>query len=239
LTPKANRISSALASSPGSYVRSELSRPDSVMEQSDPVTSWPHLDLYRSSAIPLTWNVSTSNEPDPEPSSLAVDPERSYSRSKTFINKTIGTLTRSRGSFMSRSSEDSLSLIRRVSSKSQTRASYSRPEHPVYFSSSPSSSSYADPNGSTIIYESQSEFTSSANVLFPEIRITPEVESVDASRGCSLWVAVTITGVLHNTARSTRRPDSRTCSRISDFSQTPGNSRMIQRRTRLTSDRYH
>jgi len=52
-------------------------------------------------------------------------------------------------------------------------------------------------------------------ILYPEISVIPEVDSVDVGDEASIWVAVVITGVLRKTTD---------CGRISDTLLTPENS---------------
>lgn len=161
---------------------------------------------------------------------------RRLSRPKALMNKAFGSLRQPRAMGI-KSNSSKVSLLRRMSSKNRRQShARSQTQQSVRSSSSSSRLSFYDGNSDTVIFQTNSITPSGPDLgvreppymLYPRIRITPELESVESGGNNSLWVAVTITGCLHGTADTGSMPWSRLNSTTSWSNQRyPGQSQQF------------
>lgn len=152
--------------------------------------------------------------------------QRRQSIGKKLVSKAFDGLGNARSKSMhflrSKSSKDS--SIRQVSVRNldSSRQIFSE-------ASSRNSSRFSFEQESVLTRDSGSSLVISADalllsptpsfILYPEITVIPEVDSVDASDEASIWVAVVVTGVLQKTADCGGMPDTLLASKNSSMSQ--------------------
>jgi hypothetical protein len=140
--------------------------------------------------------------------------QRRQSKGKKLISKAFDKFgnARSKSMHFVRSKSSTDSLLRQVSPRNLGSP---RPISSVATSRNASRFSFEEEsiciaNSSSISVVSADAPTSALTspfILYPEIIIVPEVGSVDVCDEASIWVAVVVTGALHNTGGNSGTPD--------------------------------
>jgi hypothetical protein len=150
----------------------------------------------------------------PEQQELSKTSYRRQSIRKRLVSKAFDGLGNARSKSMhflrSKSSKDSLlrqvSLRNLESSRIMSSETSCRNSSRFSFEQESFPSSDSRFNSTTLANPTPISSTPSF-ILYPEITVIPEVDSVDVGDEASIWVAVVITGVLRKTTECDRVPD--------------------------------
>ena len=226
-TPRVCQSSSRTASV-GSFLKSELFRGSSESELSICSPQLIKIRGLKDTFNPLDIELFPAFKlADLSPGQHASSkPHRRQSIGKKLMSKAFDGLGNARSKSMhflrSKSSKDS--LLRQVSLRNLDSSRLMSSE-----GSSRNSSRFSFEQESVLIPESRTNSTIFADapptflnpsfILYPDISVIPEVNSVDVRDGASIWVAVVITGVLRKTTDCDRIPDTLLTAETSDMIQ--------------------
>jgi hypothetical protein len=216
-TPRASQ-SSSRTSSVGSFLKSELFGENSESELcflSPPLVQTRDLQNAFNLMDMELLSPFTLADLSPKHDDLPNTPRRRrQSKGRKLMSKAFDSLGNARSKSMhflrSKSSKDS--LLRQVSLRnlesSRLMSSETSSRNSSRFSFEQDSVSIPDSASNPIIIADAPHMSPTPSfILYPEISVFPEVDSVDVGDEASIWVAVVITGVLRKTIECQRIPD--------------------------------